>query len=65
MALSGSSLGALIVSELQAAGFVPEGEHQVSKPFWDAIGRAVVKHINQSAEVPVTSGSSAGTYKVV
>lgn len=65
MALSGSSLGGKIVSELQSAGFVPTGDHQVSKPFWDAIGKAIVKHINESAEVPVTSGSSAGVYKVV
>lgn len=65
MALSGSTLGAKIVQELKAAGFAPVGEHQVNGPFWDAIGKAIVAHINESAEVPVTTGSSAGTYKVV
>lgn len=64
MALSGSSLGAKIVSELKASGFSPVGDHQVSAPFWDAIGKAIVSHINESAEVHVTAGSSAGTYKV-
>lgn len=64
MALSGTGLGALIVSELKAAGFNPVGEHQVSTPFWNAIGEAIVKHIKASAEVKVTSGSSAGVYKV-
>lgn len=64
MALNGSSLGDKICAELEAAGFAPQGQHQVSKPFWDAIGKAIVKHIQADAEVPVTSGSSAGTYKV-
>ncbi|APU00833.1 hypothetical protein [Aeromonas phage 59.1] len=64
MALDGDRLGGFIVAQLQAKGFVPVGEHQVSKPFWDAIGRAIVQEIKASAEVKVTAGSSAGTYKV-
>lgn len=65
MALSGNTLGAKIAAELEAAGFLPKGEHTVNQPFWNAIGKAIVAHINESAEVPVTTGSSAGTYKVV
>ncbi|MGL5589083.1 MAG: hypothetical protein ACRDDI_13600 [Aeromonas veronii] len=64
MALNGSSLGSHITAELQAAGFLPKGDHTVNQPFWDAIGKAIVKHIQEDAEVPVTAGSSAGTYKV-
>lgn len=64
MAMSGSGLGALIVSELKAAGFSPTGDHTVNEPFWDAIGKAVVKHIQQNAVVPVTSGNSAGNWPV-
>ncbi len=64
MALDGERLGGLIVAQLTGAGFVPVGQHQVSKPFWDAIGRAIVEEIKASAEVKVTAGSSAGTYKV-
>ncbi|MGL5285676.1 MAG: hypothetical protein ACRC8D_06015 [Aeromonas sp.] len=64
MALSGSTLGSLIASELKSVGFAPNGDHTVNQPFWDAIGRAIVAHIQASAEVPVTKGDSAGTYKV-
>lgn len=64
MALSGGTLGSLITSELKAAGFLPNGDHTVNQPFWNAIGDAIVKHITQSAEVHVTSGDSTGVYKV-
>lgn len=64
MALSGTGLGARITSELKSAGFLPQGDHTVNQPFWDAIGKAIVKHIQADAEVPVTAGSSAGVYKV-
>lgn len=64
MALTNASLKARIVSELQAQGFVTEGEHVFTAQLAQAIANAVVAEIQASAEVPVTGGSSAGTYKV-
>lgn len=64
MALSDSILKSMIVSELQAQGFVTGGEHARSEQLAEAIAKAVVAHITAAAEVPVTSGSSAGSYKV-
>lgn len=64
MALSNSTLKSMIVSELQALGFVTSGEHARAEQLAEAIANAVVSHITSSAEVAVTGGSSAGPYKV-
>ncbi|MGL4224618.1 MAG: hypothetical protein ACRCSE_05705 [Vibrio sp.] len=63
MALNQSSLSQRIVSGLEALGF-KQGDHAQFKPLADAIAAAVVSEIQANAEVPVTSGSSAGVYKV-
>lgn len=64
MALNASALEALIISHLQTAGFNTNGQHSAVQILANAVARAVVEHISVAAEVPVTSGSSAGTYKV-
>lgn len=64
MALSDSSLKGRIISELQAKGFVTEGEHAFVGKMAEAIAAAVVAEITSNAQVQVTGGSSAGSYKV-
>ncbi|EMC2457142.1 hypothetical protein VB891_002267 [Vibrio cholerae] len=64
MALNAQTLENLITSKLQAAGFKTSGQHAQSAKMAKAIAEAVVEHITGAAEVPVTGGSSAGTYKV-
>ncbi|EGR0992877.1 TPA: hypothetical protein NKV81_004482 [Vibrio parahaemolyticus] len=64
MALESSALEQLIVTKLNAAGFKTDGKHAHAKVMANAIAEAVVEHITGNAEVPVTGGSSAGTYKV-
>lgn len=64
MALDANALSDLIMTELESAGFAGGGQYSRAQEMADAIAEAVVSHIQASAEVPVTSGSSAGTYKV-
>ncbi|MCG6327240.1 hypothetical protein [Vibrio alginolyticus] len=64
MAMSKASLKAKLESELQAQGFVLTGEFAMAGKMAEAIANAVYDEITQNAEVPVTSGSSAGTYQV-
>ncbi len=64
MALDPSSLKAKIVAQLEAKGFVVTGEFAKSADMAEAIAIAVVAEIIENAQVVVTSGSSAGTYKV-
>jgi hypothetical protein len=64
MALSAEVLKASIVSECEAQGFVSTGEYARIAQLAEAIANAVVQHITEAASVPVTSGSSAGAYKV-
>lgn len=64
MALDAQTLEILITSKLQAAGFKTSGQHAQSAEMAKAIAGAVVEHITAAAEVTVTGGSSAGTYKV-
>lgn len=65
MALSKTSLKTKIETELKAQGIVIDGEHAQASKFAIAIANAVVDEINQNAQVVVTSGSSAGSYKVI
>ncbi len=64
MALSDSSLKSRLVNELEARGFVTTGEHAFAAKMAEAIAVAVVAEITSNAQVQVTGGSSAGTYKV-
>tara|TARA_R110002167_G_scaffold98718_10_gene259422 strand:+ start:2823 stop:3020 length:198 start_codon:yes stop_codon:yes gene_type:complete len=64
MALSAETLKALIVTELTAAGFVTQGQYARSEQLATALARAIVGHIQQAAEVPVSGGSSSGNYSV-
>lgn len=64
MALSSGSLEAKIISELQAQGFITEGDHAYAGKMAAAIAKAVIDEITANADVQVTAGSSAGTYKV-
>lgn len=64
MALSKASLKERLITELQAQGFVTEGEHAMVQKMAEAIANAVVDEILQNAFVLVTAGSSSGTYKV-
>jgi len=62
MALDSVALSTLIQSKLTTAGFnLTKG---VSDVLAQAIAEAVVEHIQAAAQVPVTSGSSTGTYSV-
>ncbi|MFT6986223.1 MAG: hypothetical protein ACJAT7_002046 [Psychromonas sp.] len=64
MSLSKSSLKQKLETELQAQGFVLTGEFAMASKLAEAIANAVVDEITQNAQVAVTGGSSAGTYKV-
>ena len=64
MALSKSALKGRIVSEMEAMGATSTGEHSWVERMAEALANAVVDEIQSNAQVPVTSGSSAGTYKV-
>ncbi|WP_019615126.1 hypothetical protein [Psychromonas ossibalaenae] len=64
MALSKSSLKEKLETELKAQGFVLDGGFAMASKFAEAIANAVVDEITENAQVPVTSGSSAGSYKV-
>nr|WP_320126288.1 hypothetical protein [uncultured Shewanella sp.] len=64
MALSSGSLQSKIVSELQAQGFITDGDHAFAGKMAAAIAKAVIDEIKANADVNVTTGSSAGTYKV-
>jgi len=64
MALSKSSLKGRIISEFEAQGATATGQYSWVERMAEALANAVVDEVQQKAEVPVTSGSSAGTYKV-
>lgn len=64
MALSKAQLKTRIASEMQAQGATASGEHSWVNRMAEAIANAVIDEIQANAAVPVTGGSSAGTYKV-
>lgn len=64
MALSKGQLKSRIVSEMQAQGATASGEYSWVNRMAEAIANAVVDEVQSNAEVPVTVGSSSGTYKV-
>lgn len=65
MALNKGSLKQKIETELKAQGFELGGEFAMASKLAEAIANAVLDEITQNAEVPVTGGSSAGTYNVI
>lgn len=64
MALSKEQLKWRIVAEMEALGASATGEHSWVERFAEAIANAVVDEIQSNAEVPISGGISAGTYKV-
>lgn len=64
MPLDKSSLKAKIIKEMNGKGIVTEGEFAKAADLAEAIASAVVDEITSNAQVVVTSGSSAGSYKV-
>lgn len=64
MALSKGALKGRIITEMEALGATSTGEHSWVEKMAEALANAVVDEIQSNAQVPVTSGSSAGTYKV-
>lgn len=64
MAISKASLKRKLESELKAQGFVLDGEFAMAGKMAEAIANAVVDEITQNAQVEVTGGSSAGSYKM-
>jgi hypothetical protein len=64
MALDAELLAKDIEAAMQAYGFQPLADKAAGHDWWLAFAEGIVNHITQNAEVPVTKGSSAGTYKV-
>ncbi len=64
MAISKASLKQKLEAELKAQGFVLDGEFAMAGKMAEAIANAVVDEITKNAQVEVTGGSSAGSYKV-
>ncbi|MEZ8483110.1 hypothetical protein [Vibrio splendidus] len=64
MALDSDKTTEKALTKLQGAGFVVDGEFSRQRDFVKAIVEAVMEDIKADAEVQVTGGSSAGTYKV-
>ncbi|AGB11040.1 TPA: hypothetical protein ACPVYA_004270 [Vibrio parahaemolyticus] len=64
MALDSDKTTDKALTKLQAAGFVVDGEFSKQREFVQAIVEAVIEDIQADAEVQVTGGSSAGSYKV-
>lgn len=64
MALDKSQLKTRIVDEFVARGATAEGQYSWVNELAEALAHAIIDEIHQNAEVPVDSGSSAGTYPV-
>lgn len=65
MALNDEILARTIESELESAGFKPLlADSTAGHKYYLALAKAFNKHQKEFAEVQVTGGSSAGTYKV-
>ena len=64
MALDKAELKSRIIAAMEAQGATASGPHSWVSKMADAISSAVIDEIQSNAEVPVTGGSSAGTYGV-
>lgn len=65
MALDKEELAQDIEAAMTKAGFKPLAEDCAGHDWWVAFAEGIVNHIQKNAEVAVTGGSSAGTYKVM
>lgn len=64
MALDAELLAKDIEDAMSAKGFSPLEDKAAGHEWWLAFAEGIVNHITQNAEVPVSGGSSAGTYQV-
>ncbi|MBJ7536642.1 hypothetical protein [Marinomonas transparens] len=64
MALDSELLAKDIEAAMAANGFEPLANKAAGHDWWLAFAEGIVNHITTNAQVAVTSGSSAGTYKV-
>lgn len=64
MALDAELLAKDIEDAMSAKGFSPLADKAAGHEWWLAFAEGIVNHITQNAEVPVSGGSSAGTYQV-
>ena len=64
MALDKEELAQEIEAAMTKAGFKPLAETCAGHDWWVALAEGIVNHFQAKAEVKVTGGSSAGTYKV-
>ncbi|MBJ7539895.1 hypothetical protein [Marinomonas transparens] len=64
MALDPEVLAKDIEDAMAARGFSPLADKAAGHDWWLAFAEGIVNHITQNAEVPVATGSSAGSYKV-
>lgn len=64
MALDAEKLAQDIETAMVAHGFSPLEAKAAGHKWWLAFAEGIVNHITQNAEVPVSDGSSAGSYKV-
>ena len=65
MALDPEKLAQDIEQAMAARGFSPTADKPAGHQWWLAFAEGIVTHITQNADVEVTSGSSAGSYKVL
>jgi hypothetical protein len=65
MALNASTLEALIIQKLNAAGIVTIGQHAKAQVMAKAIAEAVVEHIKAEAKANVTGGDSSGQWPII
>jgi hypothetical protein len=64
MGLSASKITSAAMRTLESKGFVTGGEHSKQSIMVEAIVEALIDGIKADAQVVVTGGSSAGSYKV-
>ena len=65
MALSKASLKQKLEIELEAQGFVLDGEFAMAGKMAEAIANAVVDEITQNAKADVKGGSSTGQHSII
>ncbi|MCV3264140.1 hypothetical protein OGZ01_22255 [Vibrio harveyi] len=65
MAMGKESLKQKLENELEAQGFVLDGEFAMAGKMAEAIANAVYDEITQNAKADVTSGSSKGQYSII
>lgn len=64
MAMNSAALASEIKSQLQAQGFITQGEHARVDKLCTAIATAVVNHLQANAKAVIASGSSAGQHPI-